>query len=75
MSDPQVKSPDLVRVDNVEKIFHRGAEEIHVLSKLSLLVPAGEKHMAVNTGTEPLVLLCFFPVPDVSAGTTEFASF
>jgi hypothetical protein len=31
--------------------------------------------MTLNTGTEPLVLLCFFPVPDVSARTTEFASF
>jgi mannose-6-phosphate isomerase-like protein (cupin superfamily) len=40
-----------------------------------LLVAAGEKHMTMNTGTEPLVLLCFFPVPDVSAGTTEFPSF
>ncbi len=40
-----------------------------------LLVPAGEKHMTVNTGTELLVLLCFFPVTDVSAGTTEFQSF
>jgi len=40
-----------------------------------LLVGAGEKHMTVNTGNEPLVLLCFFPVADVSAGTTEFASF
>jgi quercetin dioxygenase-like cupin family protein len=40
-----------------------------------LLVPAGEKHMTVNTGSEKLVLLCFFPVPDVGAGTTEFASF
>ncbi len=40
-----------------------------------LLVPAGEKHMTVNTGTAPLMLLCFFPVPDVSAGTTEFRSF
>jgi mannose-6-phosphate isomerase-like protein (cupin superfamily) len=40
-----------------------------------LLVPAGEKHMTVNTGNEPLVLLCFFPVADVSAGTTEFTSF
>ena len=40
-----------------------------------LLVPAGEKHMTVNTGTETLVLLCFFPVPEVGAGTTEFASF
>ena len=29
-----------------------------------LLVPAGEKHMTVNTGNEPLVLLCFFPVAD-----------
>ena len=24
---------------------------------------------------EPLVLLCFFPTPDVTSGTTEFASF
>jgi quercetin dioxygenase-like cupin family protein len=40
-----------------------------------LLVPAGEKHMTVNTGSEILVLLCFFPVADVGAGTTEFASF
>jgi mannose-6-phosphate isomerase-like protein (cupin superfamily) len=40
-----------------------------------LLVPAGEKHMTVNTGSETLVLLCFFPIPDVGAGTTEFASF
>ena len=40
-----------------------------------LLVPAGEKHMTLNTGAEPLVLLCFFPVADVSAGTTEFPSF
>ena len=40
-----------------------------------VLIPAGEKHMTRNTGSEPLVLLCFFPVPDVTAGTTEFTSF
>ena len=40
-----------------------------------LLVPPGERHMTVNTGSEPLVLLCFFPVPDVSAGTTEYENF
>ena len=40
-----------------------------------LLVPPGEKHMTVNTGNEALVLLCFFPVPDVAVGTVEFASF
>ena len=40
-----------------------------------VLIPAGEKHMTRNTGNVPLVLLCFFPVPDVSAGTVEFPSF
>src|SRR6476661_3909736 len=32
----------LVDVDSVEKVFHRGAEEIHVLKDLHLKVPAGE---------------------------------
>ena len=31
--------------------------------------------MTRNTGNEPLVLLCFFPVPDVSGGTIEFPGF
>src|SRR2546421_6844401 len=32
----------LVRVKDVEKTFHRGSEEIHVLSNLRLEVPKGE---------------------------------
>ena len=32
----------LVSVDGVEKVFHRGSEDIHVLANLSLQVPAGE---------------------------------
>jgi putative ABC transport system ATP-binding protein len=32
----------LVRVDGVEKVFHRGSEEIHVLRDLHLQVPQGE---------------------------------
>src|SRR3954469_23317629 len=32
----------LVSVDGVEKVFHRGSEEIHVLSNLNLKVPKGE---------------------------------
>src|SRR5438132_4842609 len=32
----------LVRVKDVEKVFHRGSEEIHVLSGLNLEVPKGE---------------------------------
>jgi len=32
----------LVRVEDVDKVFHRGSEEIHVLSGLNLEVPSGE---------------------------------
>jgi len=37
----------------------------------TLLVPPGEKHVTRNTGKEPLLLLCFFPVSDIREGTTE----
>lgn len=42
MSEATANNGALVRVDGVEKIFRRGTEEIHVLSKLDLHVPAGE---------------------------------
>jgi putative ABC transport system ATP-binding protein len=42
MSEPSSRNGSLVKVDGVEKIFHRGSEDIHVLSKLDLEVPAGE---------------------------------
>src|SRR5215831_19094995 len=32
----------LVSVDRVEKVFHRGSEDIHVLSNLDLHVPNGD---------------------------------
>jgi oxalate decarboxylase/phosphoglucose isomerase-like protein (cupin superfamily) len=37
-----------------------------------VLVPPNEKHMTVNTGPQPLTLLCFFPEPNVTARTEEF---
>jgi mannose-6-phosphate isomerase-like protein (cupin superfamily) len=37
----------------------------------TILIPPGEKHVTRNTGTHPLLLLCFFPVADISAGTAE----
>ena len=37
----------------------------------TILIPSGEKHVTRNTGGEPLVLLCFFPVPDISKRTEE----
>ena len=37
----------------------------------TLLMPPGEKHVTRNTGSEPLVLLCFFPVANVAWATQE----
>src|SRR6266850_98280 len=44
MSEPGNKQTNgiLVSVDGVEKVFHRGSEEIHVLANLHLNVPKGE---------------------------------
>jgi quercetin dioxygenase-like cupin family protein len=37
----------------------------------TILIPSGEKHVTRNTGSEPLMLLCFFPVADISKRTQE----
>jgi mannose-6-phosphate isomerase-like protein (cupin superfamily) len=37
----------------------------------TILIPPGEKHVTRNTGTVPLVLLCFFPVADITKRTQE----
>jgi mannose-6-phosphate isomerase-like protein (cupin superfamily) len=37
----------------------------------TILIPPGEKHVTRNTGREPLRLLCFFPVADITKGTEE----
>jgi putative ABC transport system ATP-binding protein len=42
MSENKTADGALVRVERVEKVFHRGAEDIHVLADLSLQVPARE---------------------------------
>jgi quercetin dioxygenase-like cupin family protein len=45
--------------------------EFHLKPGDTLLIPAGERHVTRNTGSEPLVLLCFFPVADITAATQE----
>lgn len=40
-----------------------------------VLIPPNEKHMTRNTGSEPLVLVCFFPHPDIGPRTSEFPAF
>ena len=58
-----------------EGTTHAESGEIAVKPGDIVLIPPGENHMTRNTGSVPLVLLCFFPVPDVTAGTVEFPSF
>lgn len=45
--------------------------EYHLKPGDTLLMPAGEKHVTRNTGSEPLMLLCFFPVADITDATQE----
>ncbi len=40
-----------------------------------VLVPPEEKHVTRNTGKDPLVLLCFFPTPDIVGSTENFPDF
>lgn len=35
----------------------------------TILIPDGEPHVTRNTGTEPLMLLCFFPVSEIAGRT------
>jgi putative ABC transport system ATP-binding protein len=42
MSEIKSNTGALVRVEGVEKVFHRGSEDIHVLTDLNMQVPAGE---------------------------------
>jgi mannose-6-phosphate isomerase-like protein (cupin superfamily) len=41
--------------------------EYDLLAGDTLLVSPGERHATHNTGAEPLLLLCFFPVPEIAS--------
>jgi mannose-6-phosphate isomerase-like protein (cupin superfamily) len=83
-----VKPGDPPRTPHVHDTFE---ECIHVVSGVgvtetagrtqpvgagdTILIPAGEPHFTRNTGTEPLVLMCFFPIADVASGTRDLKGF
>jgi mannose-6-phosphate isomerase-like protein (cupin superfamily) len=50
---------------------HADSGEYQLRAGDTLLVSPGEKHATRNTGSEPLMLLCFFPVADIAGGTEE----
>lgn len=48
-----------------------GAARHQLAAGDTILIPAGELHVTRNTGSEPLMLLCFFPVSDIAGRTHE----
>lgn len=50
---------------------HAGSDATPVKPGDTIHIRAGEPHVTRNTGSEPLVLLCFFPVADVGRGTKD----
>ena len=50
---------------------HADSGEYPLKAGDTILIPSGEKHGTRNTGSEPLVLLCFFPVNDIAKKTLE----
>lgn len=52
-------------------VTHADSGEHPLAAGDAILIPPGEAHVTRNTGTEPLVLLCFFPVAEIAAGTSE----
>jgi quercetin dioxygenase-like cupin family protein len=62
---------ECIYVISGEGTSYAGDEAVPVKPGDTIHVPAGEPHVTRNTGSEPLVLLCFFPVGDVARGTRE----
>lgn len=50
---------------------HADSGEYPLKAGDTILIPSGEKHATRNTGTATLVLLCFFPVNDITRRTAE----
>lgn len=65
---------ECIYVISGQGVTHAESGEHPLAAGDAILIPPGEKHVTRNTGEEPLVLLCFFPVADISAGTTEPAA-
>lgn len=65
---------EAIHVLKGEGMTRTDAGEFHVAAGDTILVPPGERHATYNIGENTLVLLCFFPVSDIRAGTREFAS-
>jgi mannose-6-phosphate isomerase-like protein (cupin superfamily) len=54
-----------------EGVTHTDTGSYPIKPGEAILVAAGERHVTRNTGNVPLVLLCFFPAPEMMVGTED----
>ena len=52
-------------------VTHTESAEHPLTAGDTIIISPGEMHFTQNTGSEPLVLLCFFPVADITNKTQE----
>lgn len=62
---------ECIYVISGEGVTHADSGEHPLGAGDAILIPPGELHVTRNTGSGPLVLLCFFPVADITPGTAE----
>lgn len=62
---------ECIYVISGQGVTHADSGEHPLKAGDAILIPPGESHVTRNTGAEPLVLLCFFPIADVIAGAAD----
>lgn len=62
---------ECIYVVSGQGVTHTDSGEYPLKAGDAILIPPGESHVTRNAGTEPLVMLCFFPIADVAAGTAD----
>jgi mannose-6-phosphate isomerase-like protein (cupin superfamily) len=53
--------------------MHSDSGQYNLVPGDTMLVSPGDRHATHNTGAEPLMLLCFFPVPEIASRTEDRA--
>lgn len=62
---------ECIYVISGEGVTHSESGEHALAAGDAILISSGESHVTRNIGSEPLVLLCFFPAAEITAGTSE----
>lgn len=62
---------EVIHVLSGEGITRAGGRDYPMHPGDTIRVPPMEKHVTRNVGDTPLVLLCFFPVPEITIRTDE----